>query len=293
MWEAPAGNGFDLAGALVPVEEIHAGGPPRDGIPALNAPRFLRPDQTRHLRPEDSVLGLALGGMARAYPIRVMNWHEVVNDHLGELGIVVTYCPLCGSGMAFRSDIGGRRLSFGVSGLLYNSDLLLYDRDTQSLWSQILGKAITGPMKGTLLTAVPLDHTTWADWRERHPQTWVLSEDTGHRRDYARDPYAGYEKLPDIYFPVRFRAQGYHPKERVLGLVLDGQAKAWPFVELAKAGGTITDTLAGQVLHIRHDARHGSARAYDANGRPLPGVTLYWFAWYAFHPETEVWRAPR
>lgn len=301
LGKAPDGNGFDLAGALIPADEIHAGGPPKDGIPALTDPRFVPAARARHLAPESPVLGIHRGGVAKAYPIRILNWHEVVNDRVGHESVVITYCPLCGSGMAFKADVSGPvdgpRLLFGVSGLLYNSDVLLYDRRTQSLWSQIMGRAVSGPMKGTPLTGVPVEHTTWSDWRDRHPDSLVLSEDTGHRRDYARDPYAGYAKEPGLYFPVRFRAQGYHPKERVLGLVLDGHAKAWPFVELAKSvgaksDGVIPDTLAGKTVRIHYDAQHGSARALDGEGRLLPGVTLYWFAWYAFHPQTEVWRAP-
>jgi hypothetical protein len=289
----PLRNGFDLAGALVPAEEILQGGPPKDGIPAIDRPAFVGARDATNLRPDDMVLAIVRNGIAKAYPIRILNWHEVVNDRFGADDIVITFCPLCGSGVAFESKAGGRALRFGVSGLLYNSDVLLYDRETQSLWSQIRAQAVAGPLKGGRLAAVPVLHTTWADWRVRHPDSLVLSQKTGYSRDYNGDPYAGYEKSAELMFPVRFRAEGYHPKERVLGIELGGKAKAYPFVELAKGAGEIADTLAGRAVRIRYSREYQSAEAFDAKGQPLVATTLFWFAWAAFHPETELYRASR
>ena len=289
----PLRNGFDLAGALVPVEEILHGGPPKDGIPAIDRPSFVGARDAAELGPSDMVLAIFRNGIAKAYPIRILNWHEVVNDRFGADDVVVTFCPLCGSGVAFESKAQGRALRFGVSGLLYNSDVLLYDRETQSLWSQIKAQAVAGPLKGGRLTAVPVVHTTWADWRARHRESLVLSRKTGFARDYDRDPYAGYEKSAELIFPVRFRAEGFHPKERVLGIVLDGRAKAYPFVEMARGRGEITDTVAGRAVRIRYSREHQSAEAVDAKGQALVATTLFWFAWAAFHPDTEIYRAPR
>ena len=289
----PLRNGFDLAGALVPVEEILQGGPPKDGIPAIDRPAFVGARDATDLRPGDMVLGVFRNGIAKAYPIRILNWHEVVNDRFGAEGVVITFCPLCGSGVAFESRAGNRALRFGVSGLLYNSDVLLYDRETQSLWSQIKALAVAGPLKGGSLTAVPVLHTTWADWRARYGDSLVLSQKTGYSRDYDGNPYAGYEKSPDLMFPVRFRAEGFHPKERVLGIALEGKAKAYPFVELAKGTNEVADVVAGRAVRIRFSREHQSAEAFDAKGRPLVATTLFWFAWAAFHPETELYRAPR
>ena len=166
-------NGFDLQGSLVPAKEIRHGGPPRDGIPALDQPRFIPAASASYLKPDDRVLGMELNGIVKAYPIRILDWHEIANDDFNGQPVVVTYCPLCGTGMAFSAQIGGSRTTFGVSGLLYNSDVLLYDRQTDSLWSQLLGKAITGPLKGTELKLIPLRHTTWRAWKSEHPDTLV------------------------------------------------------------------------------------------------------------------------
>jgi hypothetical protein len=188
-------NGFDLDGALVSAEEILFGGPPKDGIPAIDKPVFVKASQARSLREDDRVLAITRNRISKAYPIRIMNWHEIVNDQFGDEGIAITYCPLCGSGIAFRADVAGQTLKFGVSGLLYNSGVLLFDRQTRSLWSQILAKAVTGPMKGNNLRAIPITHTSWAVWRKLQPDTFVLTEETGFRRDYTGNPYAGYENV--------------------------------------------------------------------------------------------------
>jgi hypothetical protein len=193
--------------------------------------------------------------------------------------------------MAFLARSGGELLTFGVSGLLYNSDVLLYDRQSQSLWSQIDRRAVSGPLKGERLEAIPLEHTTWSDWQGRHPDTLVLSRDTGETRNYDRDPYAGYENERGLYFPVRFKAQGHHPKDRVLGLEIDGRFKAYPFAELAKTDGEVRDRLGSRPVTVRFNAEHGNATAEDAQGRPIPAVVGFWFAWYAFHPDTLVYKA--
>lgn len=284
-------NGFDLAGSLVPADEILSGGPPRDGIPAIDKPKFLKAGEADYLQPRDRVLGIARNGAAKAYPIRIMDWHEIVNDRFGDEAIAVTYCPLCGTGMAFDATVGGKLLDFGVSGLLYNSDVLLYDRQTQSLWSQIKRTAVSGPFRGEKLKSVPLAHTTWADWQNRHPATLVLSTDTGFRRDYDRSPYAGYDRSEEVIFPVKFRSQGYHPKEQVIGLEIGGRFKAYPFAELAKTNGSIGDEVGGQRVSVRFDAQHRTGAVFDAQGREIPTVIAFWFAWFAFHPDTEIYHA--
>ncbi|MFC1748654.1 DUF3179 domain-containing protein [Pseudomonadota bacterium] len=285
-------NDFDINNSDISPEEIHRGGPPRDGIPSIDNPDFSTPRLSNHLPATDRVLGLSHKGESKAYPISIMNWHEIVNDTIGDMPVVVTFCPLCGTGVAFSSHAGGKRLNFGVSGLLYNSDVLLYDRETESLWSQLLTRSISGPMKGTRLKLIPLEHTTWGDWIKRHPDTKVLSENTGYARDYDRDPYAGYENSQGTYFPVSHRDPRYHPKERVLGIEIKGIFKAYPFAELSKTNGLINDHINGTPVTIHYDKESHSARIQGAKGENLAGITAFWFAWIAFHPESLVFKAP-
>ena len=288
---APMKNDFDLSNALVAADEVLLGGPPRDGIPAIDHPRFVSVTDAGFLARDERVLGVVRNGEKKAYPISILNWHEIVNDRFGDKRVVITYCPLCGSGMAFLAQLSGTSLTFGVSGLLYNSDMLLFDRQTDSRWSQIAAQAISGPHKGRRLKAIPLAHTTWADWRQRYPDTRVLSQDTGYSRNYNRSPYSGYETSRALYFPVKFRARGYHPKERVLGLEIGDKYKAYPFSELAKGPGLVRDRMAGKDIEVHFDEKHQTAKAIDKTGNELATVIAYWFAWYGFHPETEVYKA--
>lgn len=288
---APFLNGFDLERATIAIDR---GGPPRDGIPAIDKPVWVPPERSG-LQPKDRVLGLVVGNAARAYPVRILNWHEVVNDRIAGKPVVVTYCPLCGTGMAFEPAPGTAEKGYGVSGLLYNSDVLLYDRATESLWSQILSQAVTGPMHGTRLKPLALTHTSWADWRQRHPDTQVLSTQTGFDRDYSRDPYALYASVPELWFEVQQLDYRHPNKAWVLGVRIGGAAKAYPFSALDKAlgaSGELRDTVGGQPLRIRYHREHAVAEALYPDGRPFAGITSFWFAWVAFHPKTEVWAAP-
>ena len=288
---AESRNGFVLNDALVPPEEILNGGPGRDGIPSLDDPVFVKAGDAEFLRANDRVLGVEINGIARAYPVRILNYHEIVNDSIGDKAVVITYCPLCGSGMAFSSAINGRRLEFGVSGLLYNSDVLLYDRQSKSLWSQIKRTAVTGSMKGTQLDVLPLSHTTWRDWQVRHPDTQVLSMDTGFRRNYKVSPYGNYARDSRLYFPVAEENKQYRRKSTVLGLEIDGQFRAYPFKELKKSEEQFMDEFQGRRFEVLFDKKNDTARIEDSNGNELPTVLVFWFAWYAFHPDTEIYTA--
>lgn len=286
---AASKNGFDVDGALVPVDEIVNGGPPRDGIPSLERPAFVSAGDANFLKNRDRVLGLSLNGVTRAYPIRILNYHEIVNDVVSGEPVVITFCPLCGSGMAFAATIDGAQFEFGVSGLLYNSDVLMYDRQTGSLWSQLKTTAITGPMKGSRLTPLPLSHTTWADWRERHPDSEVLTTNTGYRRDYRVDPYPNYGRSGKLYFPVAETNDSYRRKALVMGLELDGKFKAYPFDELKKGPDLFTDEFQGHSFDVLFDARNRTARILDDTGTEIPTTIAFWFAWYAFHPDTDIY----
>ena len=283
-------NGFRLDDALIPSTQIFSGGPDKDGIPSIDDPKFVKVRDADFIKDEDRVLGITINGVSKAYPVKILNWHEIVNDSIADVFFTVTYCPLCGTGVVFDSRVNGQVLSFGVSGLLYNSDVLLYDRETESLWSQLLSKAVTGKYKGTTLKMLPVLHTTWADWTRFHPSSLVLSENTGYWRSYNRDPYRGYDESGHLYFPVFNKApKKYHPKERVLGLVVDGADKAYPFIELNKLNkDKFTDSVNGKLFTIYWNKKEQSGYIRNEEGIVVPVVQGYWFAWYAFHPETEI-----
>ncbi len=281
----PNAKGFRLSNLQIPLEEIYDGGPPRDGIPSIDRPIFIAAAANEFLLPEDRVLGVIYNGIAKAYPINILNYHEIVNDQFGTKAVVVTYCPLCASGMAFQAEIDGRARTFGVSGLLYNSDVLLYDRETESIWSQIRMQSVAGRSSGQSMEYITTEQTTWADWQERHPETLVLSHETGFVRDYSQTPYWDYEASPTLFFPVSQEDQRLPRKSRVIGVEIDGQFKAYP---LSHLGATTQDTFAGQELLIQYNSEAETAQVYTAEGTRIASVELFWFAWYAFHPETEV-----
>ena len=291
MESAESMNGFRLDDALIPANEIKLGGPPRDGIPSLDYPELVAADGATYLKDRDRVLGISINGVARAYPIRILNYHEIVNDAIGGTAVVVTYCPLCGSGTAFDAAMNGRKTEFGVSGLLYNSDVLMYDRETDSLWSQLMTQAISGPMKGTRLQQLPLSNSSWKEWTERHPDTRVLSNNTGYSRDYRVDPYPNYGITGRLYFPVTHSSKKYPRKEIVMGLEIDGRFKAYPFRELKKGTSRFDDEFVGETFSVEFDAKHRTARVLGPDGSEIPTTMAFWFAWYAFHPETEVHKA--
>jgi uncharacterized protein DUF3179 len=286
-------NGFDLSKSIVPISEILSGGPPRDGIPALTDPEFVAIDKAVWVEDDARILGVYINGIAKAYPLQIMNWHEIVNDTFGNKYVLVTYCPLCFSGIAFDPIIDGDRHLFGVSGLLYNSDVLLYDRKTSSLWSQIMSRAITGNYVNQKLKPISTENTTWRDWRSKHPNTLVLSRNTGSLRSYERDPYIDYRKSLETMFPVKFRAQGYHPKELVLGITINNISKAYPISELSRTSGFINDNIAGENIHIHFNKSEISGTILDSKCKTLPATTLFWFAWYTFHPDTEIFKASK
>jgi len=283
-------NGFDLTDSLINKQEIHHGGPAKDGIPAIDHPTFTSITQAAYLMPDDRILGLSMDGIAKAYPVRILNYHEIVNDFFSDKAIAITYCPLCGSGVAYSANINGRNTTFGVSGLLYNSDVLLYDRETESLWSQLLSKAISGKQKGTVLEMLALTHTSWRDWQQKYPQTLVLSQKTGFNRDYSRSPYGSYDKSKALYFPVNRLNTQYHPKEYVIGLKIGDQTKVYPFAELAKIHSPYRDSFAGKKISVLFDAKNRTGKILDNNQKEIPTTTSFWFAWMAFYPESEIFK---
>ncbi|MQA04443.1 MAG: DUF3179 domain-containing protein [Streptosporangiales bacterium] len=276
-------------------DNIVSGGPGKDGIPAIDEPRFV-PARRTELLGADPVFGLAYRGVVRAYPQLVLVWHEIVNDRIGAQRLSVTYCPLTGSAFAVQGEAGTRPLTFGTTGQLVNSNLLMYDRETESQWPQLAGTAIRGRLRGHRLTTVPLLWTTWRHWRETHPDTVVLSTDTGHVRNYGDDPYGtytppgGYYTGDALLFPVLQESQRFRPKEVVVAVRLGDHTAAVRKQAIVRRR-RIEFTLADVPLEAGWDDRLATARIRRIDGGSASAVDFFdvmWFAWYAFHPDTEV-----
>ncbi len=287
--QAQTRNGFDLSGASISKDEIFSGGPPRDGIPAIDQPRFIAANRVDFLHDDDIVIGLVRGGTARAYPLRILVWHEIVNDVIGNTPVVVTYCPLCGTGMVFDRTVGGTVRTFGVSGLLYHSDVLMYDRESDSLWSQLAMRAVSGSAVGQELVWLPSEHLTWRAWRKTYPQGEVLSTDTGFDRDYGSEAYTSYFASGTPMFPVPQTRRELPNMAWVVGVIINGQSKAYPVNDLPTEG-SIEDTVGNKHIVIRYDAESRHPEITGAQGEQLPSVMVFWFAWQAFYPRTELWR---
>jgi len=245
---SPAGPG--LPRPLVNPAHIIGGGPPPDGIPAISHPRFLRAEQVSFLSASEPVLALQIGADARAYPVEILIWHEIVNDTVGRVPVAVTYCPLCNSAVAYGRRVAGRVLSFGTSGRLYNSNLVMYDRQTQSLWVQFTGQAIAGVLTAHQLHAYPMQTVSWGAWRAGHPHGWVLSRDTGYTRPYGANPYPGYDNINSRPFLFSGRVNGrYTAMTRLVGISYRGGAVA-VLLSTLRRRRVIDLTLAGQPVIV-------------------------------------------
>lgn len=287
---AMAQNGFDLSNARIPREEILPGGPPRDGIPSIDAPKFVPPEAATFLRDGDIVLSVTRVQTTRAYPLRVLVWHEIVNDTIEGEPVVITYCPLCGTGMVFSRESGGKVRTFAVSGLLYQSNLLMYDRETESLWSQLAMKAVSGAQAGAELHWISSEHMTWRAWREAHPEGKVLSTQTGYARDYSAQAYASYEHSNETMFPVKWSRQELSKKTWIVGIVINSHAKAYALDDLTKEK-RLQDNVGGEQIEIAYDLeRRSPTVANKQTSEPIPYTMAFWFAWQAFYPHTELYR---
>ncbi len=209
----------DFPDPLIDLDDLVSGGPPPDGIPPISYPQFESASEVDWLEDDEPVLALTIEGQTKAYPIRIMMWHEIVNDRLAGVPVAVTYCPLCNSGVAFERTIAGETTTFGTSGKLFADNLVMYDRLTESLWPQLTGQASVGTLTGTRLESIPMGAVGWRQLREEHPDARVLSRSTGYDRDYLVNPYVGYDDPdseplfalpsdPDARLPVKARVVG-------------------------------------------------------------------------------------
>ena len=262
---------------LVDPNVLVPGGPPPDGIPAIEHPRFLAPRDVDFLADNEPVLARDVGNDARAYPVQILIWHEIVDDTVGDIPVAVSYCPLCNSAIAYDRRVGSRVLDFGVSGLLYNSSLVMFDRPTESLWSHFTGQAVAGVLTGTTLKPLVVQTVAWRDWRAAHPDGHVLSRDTGFDRDYGRNPYPGYDNVHDQPFLYNGPVDGRYPaKQRVVGIRVGSDALAVIDTPL-RAGRVVETEVGGRPLVVWSEP--GTASALDstdiANGIDVGAIGVF------------------
>ncbi|MCH7826054.1 MAG: DUF3179 domain-containing protein [Acidobacteria bacterium] len=319
--------------------EIQWGGVAPEGIPSLDDPAVIASTEATYLTGDELVFGVALapdgaGGsvdrvVARAYPLRILDWHEMTNDTVAGIPVALSYCTLCGSAILFDRRLGDRTFTFATSGLLYRSNKLMFDRQTETLWSNLTGKPVLGSLvdQGLELTLLPVIVTTWADWKRQYPETSVLSLETGHQRDYSIGAaYGEYFASPDLMFPVARRDDRLPDKAWVFGLRVEDAAVAFDLAALQRAG--VLNTEVGDQPAVLVVGAGRAVRAYDRRGlefegklgavratilaasdgsewrlsdvglhrvggggflKRLPGHLAYWFGWCAFFPDTELW----
>ena len=333
------------------LSRLRSGGPPPDGIPSIDQPVFYAADTVEYLEPDEPVLALEINGDARAYPLEVMVWHEIVNDTVGGVPVAVQYCPLCNSATVVDRRIEGRVLEFGVSGLLFNSSLVMYDRQTETLWSHFAGRPLYGHLGEAELVDYPSTISGFAEWREANPDGLVLSRITGAERRYGQNPYPGYDDVDNDPFLFEGEVDGrYTAMTRVVGVATgdadgtDGgaaEATAFPLQELRETGvatatldgteivafwvpgsnsaldtadisfgedvgttgvfvpevdgqrltfaaadGAITDDQTGSTWNVFGEAVAGELAGAELD--QLVHIDTFWFAWIAFHPDSEV-----
>jgi len=281
----------DFAGAKVAKEDLLQGcSGGKDCIPSIDNPKFEKAQEATWLQDEDVVFAVDYKGVKRAYPQRIMNWHEIVNDTIGDTPVAITFCPLCGSALAFERTVDEVITEFGVSGKLHNSDLVVYDRYEGNLWQQITGEAIVGPAarRSEKLKQIPIVTTKWGEWKTEHPDTEVLSHDTGHARNYDAYPYGTYEQDDELYFGVKNLDKKLQIKTVVYGIEMNDTSKAYPESAFDEQS-VITDTVGSiQVRLEKTDEGKILVTNLQTQEEIIP-IRLFWFAWASFHPDTELY----
>lgn len=261
LWAIAGGWKTDFSKHSVPFEEISSGGVPRDGIPPIYQPKFEAVAQAdTWLTAKEPVVALAIGSDRRAYPLRILTWHEVVDDEVASIPVAITFCPLCNTAVAFDRRLDGKTLTFGVSGLLRHSDLVMWDQETESLWQQGTGEGIVGEHTGKLLSFFPVSIVSWQDFKSAYPDGKVLSKDTGHLRSYGINPYSGYDSSARPFLFAGKADPRLLALERVVGVGKGDTAVAYPFSTLAKVG-VVNDRAGSQRLVVFYQS--GTVSALD------------------------------
>src|SRR6056297_2021662 len=257
-------QGFDTntSKKSIDLDELLNGGPGKDGIPSINNPKFVSQEQAaRWIGEQEPVIALEIDGEARAYPIQILIWHEIVNDELSGVPVLVTFCPLCYSAIVFDRHIDGEVHEFGVSGLLRHSDMIMFDRKTESLWQQFSGEALVGDYTGKELTILPSQLISFLQFREAYPDAMVLSKNTGYRRNYGDNPYAGYDDINNSPFLMRDEVSGkVRPMEKIVGVRTEEENLGYTYT-FTREKVVYNDEAGGEPIVIFHV--EGMASALD------------------------------
>ena len=271
----------DMNKHSIDVEKILDGGPGKDGIPALDQPAFTK-IAAADSSITDDVDGIlvTVGKTSRFYPYNIIVWHEVVNDVIEGKHLVVTFCPLCGSAIVYEAEVDGKPEIFGVSGKLYESNLLMYDKATESLWSQVQGDAVVGDKTGAKLALYPSQVLPFKAIREKYPNAQILSVETGYRRSYSVYPYGNYDNTDDILFPVSVTDTRLPAKEIMHVVNFNEHSIAFKVKDLKPGVVAVVDVL-GKTVSAR--LLDGEIRVTTQEGKELPSYTSMWFAWAVHH----------
>jgi hypothetical protein len=261
---------------------ILEGGPGKDGIPAIHSPKFIKVKKSNL---GEDILGIfvEIDGEQRYYPYNILVWHEIVNDSIGNTHFVVTFCPLCGSGIVLNRTVKGEDLRFGVSGLLFESNLLMCDHRTESLWSQSRGEAVVGDYTGVTLELIQMQVIPFRELKARYPKARVLSEDTGYARDYSLYPYGDYETNNELYFPISVMDKRFPAKEMMYVFRLAEKVIAFPVKDLGTEDQS--KVIEGQKVNAR---REGYEIYVTADGQAVPGYYEMWFSWAVHHQKNGI-----
>jgi hypothetical protein len=274
----------------IQLSDLVSGGPPKDGIPSIDNPKFVSIEDSEWIDDNSDIFLIIGENTIKAYPQPILVWHEIVNNEIDGVPVAITYCPLCGSTVAYKRVINDEPVEFGTTGLLYNSNLVMYDRKTKSYWTQIRGEAVIGELTGTKLEKIPLQTMKWKDAKIRFPQAEVLSKETGFSRSYGTDPYTDYYQREEILFPVKSAQSDYDlgAKTIIIGITINNDSRAYTEFDLLTQRN-ITDTLGGEIIELIKEPDGFMTITNKQTGDTIPWERDFWFAWLAFHPDTTVY----
>ncbi len=271
----------------IDLKQIRRGGPRKDGIPALNHPDFVSVDVAETKKNQLGIV-VSVEDETRFYPYNIIVWHELVNDSIGDLDFLVSFCPLCGSGIVYDRKVDGETLEFGVSGMLFESNMLMFDRDSESLWSQSRSEAVVGDRLGQRLEVLPMQLMRFEQVREKYPEVRVLSRKTGYVREYDRWPYSGYAQRDELVFPVSSQSDRFATKQMLYVLPMAENSLAIPLAFLQE--GQNQQSVSGHNVVL---TKTGEVMQATVDGKPAAGYYEMWFSWFVQHGETGlVWDEP-